>query len=95
MSIKREEVEHIAKLSRLSLSEDEKELFGSQLGRIIEYVKQLNGLDTTDVKPTSHVIDLKNVSRTDRNRRSLSNDDALGNAPERSGGHFRVPKIIE
>lgn len=96
MSIDPKEVRHIAKLSRLALSNEDEALFGSQLGRILTYVKQLDQLDTEGVKPTSHVInDLKNVSRTDTNRKSLSTGEALANAPDRADGLFRVPRIIQ
>ena len=95
MRISKEEVKHIAGLSRLSLSEEDMETFGIQLNKIIEYVEQLNRLDTADVEPTSHAIPLKNVMRDDVPRASLTKEDALKNAPDSTEKFYRVPKIIE
>jgi aspartyl-tRNA(Asn)/glutamyl-tRNA(Gln) amidotransferase subunit C len=86
---------HIAALSRLSLSQEEIETFGSQLNGIIEYVGQLNGLDTSGIEPTSHVIPLNNVMRDDLTRPSLPVEEALKNAPDSTEKFYRVPKIIE
>jgi aspartyl-tRNA(Asn)/glutamyl-tRNA(Gln) amidotransferase subunit C len=95
MKISREEIEHIALLGRLSLSEEEKELFGPQLSNILDYVEQLNELDTKDVEPTSHVIPLNNIMREDIPGGSISREEALMNAPSHTEKFFRVPKIIE
>jgi aspartyl-tRNA(Asn)/glutamyl-tRNA(Gln) amidotransferase subunit C len=95
MRISKEEVKHIAGLSRLSLSEEDMETFGIQLNKIIEYVEQLNRLDTADVEPTSHAIPLKNVMRDDVPRASLTKEEALKNAPDSTEKFYRVPKIIE
>jgi len=95
MKISREEIEHIALLGRLSLSEEEKELFGPQLSNILDYVEQLSELDTRDVEPTSHVIPLSNVMREDIPGGSISREEALMNAPSHTEKFFRVPKIIE
>jgi aspartyl-tRNA(Asn)/glutamyl-tRNA(Gln) amidotransferase subunit C len=89
------EIEHIALLARLKLSESEKELFSKQVGSIIEYINKLNALDTTNVEPTAHVLPIKNVFREDKLRDSLPPDKALQNAPERNDNFYRVPKIIE
>lgn len=89
------DVAHIARLARLELSEDEKELYASQLGKVLEHIEQLNTLDTTDVPPTSHVLEISNVFRDDAVRPSQRHDDALGNAPDRAGNFYRVPRIIE
>jgi len=88
-------VEYIAKLARLSVSEEEKELFGSQLNGILSYVEKLNELDTRDVEPTSHVLSLSNVMRDDVTRPSLSREEALMNPPDHTDKFYRVPKIIE
>jgi aspartyl-tRNA(Asn)/glutamyl-tRNA(Gln) amidotransferase subunit C len=88
-------VEHIAHLSRLSLSEEERERFSHQLGSILAYVEKLNELNTSEIEPTSHVLAMNNVMREDALRSSLAADDALANAPDRSGNFYRVPKIIE
>ncbi len=93
--ITRKEVDHVARLARLELSEDEKETMTRQLDRILGYVDKLNELDTSTVEPTSHVIPMLNVMREDEVRPSLAPDDALSNAPDREDAFFRVPRIIE
>jgi len=95
MKISEKEIEHIAALARLSLSEDEKGLFGSQLSSILEYMDKLNELDTKDIEPTSHVLSLSNVMRGDVPKDSIPRDEALMNAPEHTEKFYRVPKIIE
>ena len=95
MKISREDIEHIAMLARLSLSEKEKELFGVQLSRILDYMEKLNELDTANIEPTSHVLSLSNVMREDSPRDSIPREDALLNAPDRTEKFYRVPKIIE
>ncbi len=95
MKITKEEVRHIARLSRLALSADETETFSGQLNAIIEYVEKLNELVTGDITPTSHVLPLENVTRSDRCAPSLSREDALKNAPDATEKFYRVPKIIE
>jgi aspartyl-tRNA(Asn)/glutamyl-tRNA(Gln) amidotransferase subunit C len=89
------EVEYVANLARLVFNEEEKKKLAEQLGRILDYIEQLNELDTEDVKPTSHVIPMKNVVRPDVVRPSLPRDDALANAPSDVDGLFEVPKIVE
>ncbi len=88
-------IEHIAHLSRLSLSDKEKELFGGQLESILSYMEKLNELDTRDIEPTSHVIAISNITRDDVQRPSLDREDALMNAPDKTEKFYRVPKIIE
>jgi len=95
MKISKQEVEHVAKLARLELSDDEQEKLTDQLSNILTYVEKLKELDTTGVEPTSHVLDINNVMREDRGAPSLSRERALANAPEQAAGHYRVPKIIE
>lgn len=95
MKLSNEEVKHIAKLSRLALSEEEAGEYASQLSKIIEYVEQLNNLDTSSIEPTSHVMDLGNVMVEDIPGVSLPREEALKNAPDPDGGFYRVPKIIE
>jgi aspartyl-tRNA(Asn)/glutamyl-tRNA(Gln) amidotransferase subunit C len=90
-----EEIEHIASLARLSLTEKEKELFGSQLSSILDYMEKLNELDTRNIEPTSHVLPLSNVMRNDVPGPSIPREDALMNAPDHTEKFFRVPKIIE
>lgn len=95
MKIIKEEIEHIALLARLSLSEEEKEMFGSQLSSILDYIDKLNELDTSAVQPTSHVLSLHNVMRDDLPGSSITREDALSNAPVHTDKFYRVPKIIE
>ena len=95
MKISREEIEHIASLARLYLTEEEKELFGSQLGSILDYMEKLNELDTRDTEPTSHVLPISNVMRSDIPGHSISKEDALRNAPGHTEKFYKVPKIIE
>lgn len=89
------QIGHIALLARLNLSQEEKDLFSRQLGSIIEYIKKLNELDTSNVEPTAHVLPLHNVFREDKVQPSLPREMALQNAPERNEQFYRVPKIIE
>ncbi|MBI5026096.1 MAG: Asp-tRNA(Asn)/Glu-tRNA(Gln) amidotransferase subunit GatC [Nitrospirae bacterium] len=89
------DIEHIAILARLKLTDEEKRLFSRQLGSIIEYMGKLNELDTASIEPTSHVLPVKNVFREDELRPSLHKDKALQNAPDKTDDFYRVPKIIE
>ena len=97
MSIDPKEVDYIARLAKLKLSEKERECFTHQLGEILDYMKKLNELDTKDVEPLSHVIDLKNVFREDEVQPSLPKEEALRNAPEtdQSKTFFSVPRVIK
>lgn len=95
MKITKQEVDHVAKLARLELSEQEQEKFTDQLSNILTYVEKLNELDTAGVEPTSHVLDIKNVMRDDVPAASLPQERALANAPDKAAGHYKVPKIIE
>lgn len=89
------EVEHVANLARLEFSEEEKKKLTQQLAKILDYIDQLNKLDTTNIEPTSHVIPVRNVVRPDEVKPSLTKEDALANAPSKVNGLFEVPKIIE
>lgn len=93
--ISREEVLAIAHLARLRLSEEEIELFQKDLGEMLEYVRQLQEVDTTGLAPMSHPQSLRNVLREDVVGQSLPVDEALKNAPEREGDFFKVPKVID
>ena len=93
--LSKEEIEHIAMLARLSLTEEEKELFGAQLSNILDYMEKLNEIDTEHIEPTSHVLSLSNIMREDAPGDSISREDALSNAPDRTDKFYRVPKIIE
>jgi len=94
MSVTVKDVEHVAALARLSFSEPEKEKLTHELNEILQYMEQLNSLDTSKVEPLSHVIELQNVFRQDEVRPGVSREDALKNAPARSEKFFKVPKVI-
>ncbi|MDQ1317404.1 MAG: aspartyl-tRNA(Asn)/glutamyl-tRNA(Gln) amidotransferase subunit [Candidatus Poribacteria bacterium] len=89
------QVEHVANLARLRFDEEEKKKLAEHLGEILEYINQLNKLNTDDVEPTSHAIPVKNVVREDVIKKSFTQDEALANAPSPVDGLFEVPKIIE
>ena len=91
MAITRDEVLHVARLARLDLREEEIERFQEQLSAILEAVGKVAELDLSEVEPTAHPLELSNVWAADEPRPSLSVDEALANAPERSGDLFRVP----
>jgi len=94
MKITVEEVEHVARLARLTFTEQEKKLYAQQLNTILVYIDKLNELDTKNIEPTSHAIRLKNVFREDRTKKSISQDRSLSNAPQKDKGSFVVPKVI-
>lgn len=94
MSVSLKDVEKIADLARLYIPEEEKEEYTRQLNIILEYMKQLNKVDTSNVEPLSHPFELTNVFRDDDVQPSLPVDEALRNAPEKSGNYFKVPKVI-
>jgi len=93
--ISREDVEHVARLARLELTDDETERMREELTAILAYIDKLRALDTEHVEPTSHAVPIVNVMREDEVRGCLSLDDALANAPDRVREFFRVPRIIE
>ena len=95
MSIKPADVEKIAGLSRLAMTGEELETYSAQLAGILEYVNKLNEAATEGVPPTSHVLELSNVTRPDSASPCLPNEEALANAPDPKDGFYRVPKIIE
>ncbi|HEV8617159.1 MAG TPA: Asp-tRNA(Asn)/Glu-tRNA(Gln) amidotransferase subunit GatC [Methylomirabilota bacterium] len=93
--ISREDVDHVARLARLALTDAEKVLMRDQLNAILVHIDALRAVDTEGVEPTSHAVPLVNVMRDDEPRECLSQDAALANAPDRAGEFFRVPRIIE
>lgn len=95
MQISRQDVEKVALLARLYVTEDEKAMFAEQLSQVLTHVEQLNRYETTGVEPTTTVMGQVNVFRDDVVRQSLPVEKALANAPEREGDGFGVPKIIE
>lgn len=95
MALTRSQVEHVARLARLGLTESEKESLTHQLSRILEHVESLNRLDTRDVPPTYHAVALQNVLREDKPHHSLDRSKVLSQAPDSEAGCFKVPKITE
>ena len=95
MPLERSEVEHIALLARIGLTEEEVAMFADQLSHILEQFEVLNELDTTGVAPTGHAGGLQTVMREDVSEDSLSHEDVLKNAPRREGEFFRVNSVLE
>jgi aspartyl-tRNA(Asn)/glutamyl-tRNA(Gln) amidotransferase subunit C len=95
VELSRDQVQKIAMLARLELTEEEETRLARQLGQILEYIETLQEIDTTDVAPTAHIVDSENPMREDRVTNAPQADAMLANAPERDGDHFKVPKIIE
>ena len=89
-----EDTRHVAKLARLALDESKLQKFTSQLENILKYVDKISQLDTRGVEPMAHALPLHNVLREDVVEPSLTNEQALQNAPETDGPFFKVPKII-
>ena len=87
------DVEHVAKLARLELTDAEKELYTKQLGDVLKYVEQMNEVDTSDVKPMTQVVDFCNVMLEDVPNLEISKEALMSNAPEEENGFFKVPKI--
>ena len=95
MPIKKDDVQHVARLARLKLSDRETDYFAGQLTRIIDYIDQLKELETSDTDPTDHVLSISNVFRKDKAKPSLDKEAVLKNAPLKKEGLFKVPRIIE
>jgi aspartyl-tRNA(Asn)/glutamyl-tRNA(Gln) amidotransferase subunit C len=95
MAITREETLHVARLARLAMTDDEADRLREQLGNLLEYMKQLDLLDTRDVVPTSHAVEMGTPFREDAVRPFGDKEAILKNAPDRAGDFFRVPRIIE
>ena len=93
--IDRSDVEHVARLTRLALTEAELERMRTELNSILNHLDTLRTVDTEGVEPTAHAVDVVNVMRDDEVEPCLPRDAALANAPDRSGDLFRVPRIIE
>jgi len=95
MKITREEVEHVAHLARLNLTEEEKIQMTRDMEAIIGFADQINALEIGDVIPTAHVIPINNVFRDDVARPSMDREKLLRNAPNQENGCFSVPKVVE
>ena len=93
--LSKKEVEHIAKLSRLDLTEKEKEKFAHQLSAILDYVSELKKVDTKGIKPIANITNLFNVEREDEITPSLSREKLLKNAPKQEKGYLKVKAVLE
>jgi len=89
------DLEHVARLARLALTDEERERFRTQLGLILEHAERVREVAGEDVPPTSHAVPLKNVFRDDVPELCLTHEDALANAPEAEDGRFKVPRVVE
>jgi len=89
------DVKYVAHLARLSLTPAEEEKIGAQLSNILGYIEKLKEIDVTGIEPTAHAFPMVNVTRPDVVTPSLSNEEALKNAPAKANGLFMVPKIVE
>ncbi|ADY55088.1 aspartyl/glutamyl-tRNA(Asn/Gln) amidotransferase subunit C [Syntrophobotulus glycolicus DSM 8271] len=94
MKLSRQEVEHVALLARLELSEEEIGRYTEQLNSVLGHAEMLQKLDTTGIMPTAHAVELYNVMRDDEVKASIEQEKALQNAPDSEGGFFRVPRIV-
>jgi aspartyl-tRNA(Asn)/glutamyl-tRNA(Gln) amidotransferase subunit C len=95
MGIDRAAVDHVARLARLDLSEEERTRMQTELAAILEHAERIQTLELDGVEPTSHSVPLRNVMRPDEVTESLPPEAALQNAPEQEDGRFKVPRIIE
>lgn len=94
MSLTQSEAEKVSLLARLELNQDELDSMTAQLGHILEYVRQLDELDTSGVEPLAHAIDIRDVLVQDQPHKSLDREQALSNAPKRDGECYRVPAVL-
>jgi aspartyl-tRNA(Asn)/glutamyl-tRNA(Gln) amidotransferase subunit C len=90
-----DEVKYVANLARLAITEEEAEELTNDLDAIISFAEELNELDTENVEPTSHVLDMKNIFREDVSKPGLPVEEVLKNAPDHENGQIKVPAIIE
>jgi len=89
------DIKYVSHLARLALTAEEEQKIGAQLGNVLGYIEKLKEVDVSNVEPTAHAFPLVNVTRPDELRPSLSNEEALRNAPATANGLFMVPKIVE
>ena len=92
--LSKKDVEHVAWLAHIELSDQEKALFTEQFNEILEYFKKIDEVNTEGIEPTYHVLDLNNVSRTDEIKPSLTNEEALRNAPKKDKKFIKAPRIV-
>ena len=89
------DIKYVAHLARLALTPEEEQKMAAQLGQVLGYIEKLKEVDVAGVEPTAHAFPMVNVTRPDEVRPSLSQEDALQNAPAQANGLFIVPKIVE
>lgn len=94
-TITKEQVNHIAHLSRLEIQEDEVDGYIEKLEKVVDLFNELNSVDTENIKPTYHVLDLVNVFREDIAQEGMNREEVLKNSKETEAGQFKVPTIIE
>jgi len=94
MALSEKDVQYVAKLARLEITETEVEKYTKQLGNILGYIEEMGKLDTANVEPLTHPLDMKNVFREDILIPSLTQQEVLSNGPEVQSGHFKVPRIM-
>jgi len=92
--LSKEEVEHVAWLAHIELTDQEKALFTEQFNEILDYFKKIDEVDTTEVEPTNHVLELTNIFRKDETAPSLTSEEALKNAPKKENKFFKAPRIV-
>lgn len=95
MAVEKKDVDNVAALARLYFTDREKEELVDTLNSILEYFDKLSELDTEEVEPLTHILPVQNVMREDNVKESVGQKKALANAPEKAGGHFVIPKVIE
>jgi aspartyl-tRNA(Asn)/glutamyl-tRNA(Gln) amidotransferase subunit C len=89
------DVQYVARLARIALTPAEEEKFAAQLSQVLGFIETLNQLDVSGIEPTAHAVPMVNVARPDEVRPSLTNEEALRNAPAQANGLFLAPKIVE
>lgn len=95
MSVSKEDVKHIANLSKLNLTEEELEKYTTELSDIVNFANELSNIDVEGIKPTAHILDIKNVFRKDEMKPSYDREEILKNAPSKDAGCVSVPKVVE
>ena len=95
MKIDKDQITKVSNLARLELTNEESNEFSKQLSDIVTYVEKINELDTENIEPADHIVDLKNVQRKDKKHASIDIKDIEGIAPDFDNGHFVVPQVIE
>ena len=95
MSVTNDEVRYVANLARLQFNDDEIKSLAGDMNKILEYMELLNEVDTSEVEPLDHVIELESRLRQDAAKKPLSHDEAMKNAPDADSDYFRVPRVIE